>query len=84
MDAIFDKCNIALGPLAQHRIEKKDTGLKTKEYFARGICYLYTGNEVKIDSDYPYILQLEDNEDLIDFKKVISFYDGINEDMSYP
>jgi hypothetical protein len=84
LDAIFDKCNIALGPLAQHRIEKKDTGLKTKEYFARGICYLYTGNEVKIDSDYPYILQLEDNEDLIDFKKVISFYDGIKEDMSYP
>lgn len=84
LDAIFDKCNIALGPLAQHRIRKKDTGLKTKEYFARGICYLYTGQEVKIEPEYPYILQLVDDESLIDFQKVISFYDGIKNNMTYP
>lgn len=74
LDKIFDKCNIALGPLAQHRINKKDTGLKTKEYFARGIPYLYTGNEVRIEKEYPYIMQIPDNENLIDLKEVVNFY----------
>lgn len=78
LDKIFDKCNIALGPLAQHRINKKDTGLKTKEYFARGIPYLYTGDEVRIEKGYPYILQIPDNEDLIDIKNVIKFYQGLD------
>ena len=77
LNEIFDRCNIALGPLAQHRIHKKDTGLKTKEYFARGIPYLYTGKEVRIDNNYPYILQIADTEELIDWKSVICFYDSI-------
>ena len=77
LDDIFDKCNIALGPLAQHRIQKKDTGLKTKEYFARGIPYLYTGEEKKVGNNYPYIFQLDDTEDIVDFKKIFQFYDSI-------
>ena len=77
LNDIFDKCNIALGPLAQHRIQKKDTGLKTKEYFARGIPYLYTGNEVRIEKNYPYILQLDASEELIDLRTVYDFYNRI-------
>lgn len=80
LDAIFDTCNIALGPLAQHRIQKKDTGLKTKEYFARGIPYLYTGQEVRIEDDYPYICQLNDDESIIDLYDIFSFYDKICND----
>lgn len=79
LDEIFDKCNIALGPLAQHRINKKDTGLKTKEYFARGIPYLYTGHEVRIEQDYPFIMQLPDNEELVDLSKVFEFYSNIRD-----
>lgn len=80
LDAIFDKCNIALGPLAQHRIQKKDTGLKTKEYFARGIPYLYTGQEVRVEKDYPYILLLKDDESLVDWNEIFAFYDKLSND----
>ncbi len=80
LDDIFDQCNIALGPLAQHRIQKKDTGLKTKEYFARGIPYIYTGEEFKIDSDYPYILKIDDSEQLIDINSIFEFYLKIRND----
>ena len=80
LDKIYAKCNIALGPLAQHRIQKKDTGLKTKEYVARGIPYLYTGEEFKIEKEYPYILQLEDSENLIDFNEIIEFNNMIQND----
>lgn len=80
LDAIFDKCNIALGPLAQHRIQKKDTGLKTKEYFARGIPYLYTGQEVRIEKNYPNILLLKDDESLVNWNEIFAFYDKISDD----
>ena len=82
LDAIFDKCNIALGPLAQHRIQKKDTGLKTKEYFARGIPYLYTGQEVRVEKDYPNILLLKDDESLVDWNEIFAFYDKISNDIT--
>lgn len=83
LEEIYDKCNISLGPLAQHRMQKKDTGLKTKEYFAKGIPYIYTGDEVCIEDGYPFIFQVPDNEELIDLNDVWSFYEGIrnNEEM---
>ena len=77
LDSIFDKCNIALGPLAQHRIGKKDTGLKTKEYFARGIPYIYTGHEINIPEDFQYIKKIDDSEELIDLDCIHSFYKSL-------
>lgn len=73
LDRIYNKCNLALGPLAQHRMRKKDTGLKTKEYFARGIPYIYSGEEVSIGKEYPYIMKVEDSEEIIQMKQVVDF-----------
>ncbi len=73
LNDIFDTCNIALGPLAQFRSDKKDTGLKTKEYFARGIPYLYTGDEVHIDSKCPFIYQLNNDDSLVDISEIYEF-----------
>lgn len=79
LDDIYNKCNIALGPLAQYRIMKKDTGLKTKEYFARGIPYVYSGEEVKIEKDYPYILNVDDSDSHIDIDTIFRFVDNIGD-----
>lgn len=79
LEQIYDRCNIALGPLAQHRMKKKDTGLKTKEYFAKGIPYVYSGHEVLIEDDYPYIFQVEDSEELIDIEEIKRFYNSIKD-----
>lgn len=73
LNDIFNACNIALGPLAQYRSDKKDTGLKTKEYFARGIPYLYTGDEVHIDSTCPFIYQLNNDDSLVDISKIFEY-----------
>ena len=76
LNEVFNKCNMALGPLAQYRIRKKDTGLKTKEYFARGIPYIYTGEEPHIASDYPFILQVPNDSSLIDMSTISDFYNS--------
>lgn len=81
LNAIYDSCNIAAGPLAPHRIGgKQGTGIKTKEYFAIGIPYFYAGNELLVPKDYKYTLCVEDNESPIDINKIFDFYDSISED----
>lgn len=73
LDRVYSNCNIALGPLAQFRAGKKDTGLKTKEYFARGIPYITSGIDSKVPNDYPYVLIVPNDNSIIDFKKIINF-----------
>ena len=83
LELIYNSCNMAVGPLAQHRVgNKKDTGLKTKEYFAVGIPYFYTGSEPDVDKDYPYILQVESNDEPIDIDSIWDFYVRIKDDES--
>lgn len=75
LDEIYKKCNLGLGPLGQHRVGgKKDTGLKTKEYFARGIPYIYSGEEPTVPANYPYVLSIPSDESDIDFDCVWDFY----------
>lgn len=75
LDDIYDKCNVGLGPFGQHRVGgKKDTGLKTKEYFAKGLPYIFSGEEPTVPCDYPYICQFPSDESPIDFEKVWAFY----------
>ena len=75
LDEIYDKCNVGLGPFGQHRVGgKKDTGLKTKEYFAKGIPYIFSGEEPTVPVDYPYIYRFPSDESPIDFDKVWNFY----------
>lgn len=77
---IYDECNVALGPLSQHRMNKKDTGLKTKEYFAKGIPYVYSGDEPCLEDDYPYVLQIPNDESLISIHEILSFYSSFKND----
>ena len=88
LDQIYNQCNIGLGPFGQHRIGgKKDTGLKTKEYFAKGLPYIFSGEEPSVPRDYPYIMQFPSDESVINFKRVLAFYSsfsnnpGVVEDM---
>jgi len=70
---IYSQCNIAAGPIAQHRIGgKKDTGLKTKEYFGIGIPYFYAGED-SVPNDYPYVLRIPDDESLVDINEIVKF-----------
>lgn len=81
LDRIYDMCNIGLGPFGQHRVGgKKDTGLKTKEYFAKGLPYIYSGEEPTVPKSYPYIMQFPSDESNIDFDEVWKFYESFIHD----
>lgn len=75
LNRIYTMCNVGVGPLAQHRIGgKKDTGLKTKEYFGIGLPYFYSGKEPDVPEDYPYIFEVPSDESLIDFSTIWDFF----------
>ena len=78
LDDIYDKCNIGVGPVGQHRVGgKQGTGLKTKEYFAKGLPYFYSGNELLVPKEYPYIFEVPSDESLIDLEKIYAFYNKV-------
>lgn len=81
LDCIYDSCNVGLGPFGQHRVGgKKDTGLKTKEYFAKGLPYIYSGEEPTVPDGYPYIMKFPSDESPIDFDTVWAFYQSFVDD----
>lgn len=83
LDQIYNKCNVGLGPFGQHRVGgKKDTGLKTKEYFAKGLPYIYSGEEPTVPNDYPYICKFSSDESPIDFDRVWDFYQSYVDDLT--
>lgn len=80
LDKIFDLCNVGIGPVSQHLTGgKQGTGLKTKLYFAKGLPFIYSGHELLVPSNYPYIMKVSDDESIIDFEKVYDFYLSIKD-----
>ena len=77
LEAIYDKANIGVGCLANHRIGSTfGSALKTKEYIAKGIPFIYGWKESVLEN-FEYALQFDLCDAPIDIKKVIDFYDSI-------
>lgn len=77
LDNLFNSCNMACGSLALHREGFVTASpLKTKEYLARGIPFIYAYKEIGLPENYPYALQLPANDDAIDFNQIIDFYNN--------
>lgn len=80
LDRIYDKANVGVGCLANHRIGSFfGSALKTKEYIAKGLPFIYGWNE-KILEDFQYAKKIELCEDPIDIVSVIDFYDKLDKD----
>ena len=80
LDEIYDKANIGVGCLANHRTGSLfGSALKTKEYIAKGIPFIY-GWQESVLQNFKYGLHFELCEDPIDIDKVIDFYDTLPKD----
>lgn len=73
LDALFDKCDFAIGSLARHRsgITNIKT-LKNREYAARGIAFIYSEKDSDFDNK-KYIIKAQADETAIDIKSIIDF-----------
>lgn len=81
LDEIYDHSDLGIGALAHHRVGMfAGSSLKTKEYFAKGLPFIYGWKEPAFDETYPYALKIELCEDPLDMEQVIDFYDSIKDD----
>ena len=81
LDDIYDESDIGIGALAHHRIGMySGSSLKTKEYFAKGLPFIYGWKEPKFDDTYPYAMRIPLNEEPIIINDVLNFYYGIKDD----
>ena len=81
----FKTADLAVSSLGLHRMGiQKGSTLKTKEYCARGIPFILSYKEEKINEDCNFALKLPSDDSPIDINKVISFYDQIKDDTDLP
>lgn len=80
LDMLFDQCTLAVGSLGLHRRSDLhlDSSLKTREYLAKGIPFIYAG-KVDVFENHPvdFCLGFKSTEQPVDIKRVIGFYDEL-------
>ncbi|MCA1041615.1 glycosyltransferase [Bacillus infantis] len=80
LDKVYDISDLGLGAFSYRKNETTGSCLKTKEYFAKGIPFINGWREPAFDDTYPYVKRFETSLDIIDFKEVVNFYEGIKEE----
>ena len=83
IDTYIDEAHFAVGSMGNHRANSYyGSALKTKEYIARGIPFVY-GWEERILINYPFAYKVPLNEEPVDIKKILEFYRKIeNKDLA--
>lgn len=79
MDAVFDRCSLAVEVLGGHRKDNTlSSSLKSREYLGKGIPFIYSG-EVDVFKREPvdFCLQLPSDDSPVNMDKVVKFYDDL-------
>lgn len=79
MDALYDECSLGLGALGIHRVGLKTcSAIKTREYLAKGLPFIYSGGVDVIDADpVDFCLKVPADDSPLNFNEVVDFYDAI-------
>lgn len=76
---LYDISDLAIGHLANHRIGSiSGSAIKTQEFLAKGIPFVYAWDEPSLADDFPYALKLKLGEEPISMANVISFADKMH------
>lgn len=76
LDAFFDEADIAVGSLGLHRVGiALGSTMKSREYCARGIPFIYSFPEKGFTGEEPFALMLPSDDEPVDIESVIAFAD---------
>ncbi len=75
LDRVFQKAHMACDSLAMFRLNMHEAStLKSKEYIARGIPFIYSAPDHDLSSLGRYLYDAKNEDSLIDFYKILKFY----------
>lgn len=76
----YNKAHIGMSSIGMHRIGMTiGSTLKTKEYMAKGLPFVYAYTEKEISDEFPYALRIPADESDVRIPDIISFYEGIKD-----
>ena len=79
LDDLMQEMNLGISSLAVHRKRLKEaSALKTREYTARGIPFLYAYDDMDLQNNLPFCKKMPANEEPIDMNSVIYFAEDIS------
>jgi len=85
LNDLFDSCHIAIGSMGIHRIGMTEACvLKVREYYSRGIPFVYGYSDPDIDNTDEYTMRIPDDESPVKIESIISFIDKIYIDNNHP
>lgn len=85
LDALFDGADVAVGSLGLHRIGiSLGSTMKSREYCARGIPFIYSFPEKGFDGDEEFALMLPSGETPVDVESVVAFADKMSLEEGIP
>jgi len=75
LDELFDHSDIAIASLGMHRIGLESaSSLKTREYCARGIPFVFAGTDDSFKESFPFALRIPVGDDPVDLSKILADY----------
>lgn len=84
LDVLFREADVAVSSLGMHRIGvTSGSTLKTKEYCARGIPFIYAYTEKKIENSWEYAMKIDAYDKPVVIKDLLSFYERVSQDKDY-
>lgn len=82
---LVNHMDCGLGSLGLYRKGISDTcALKVAEYMARGLPFLYTGNEVKLNPSLPYVRQVTNDSSPLAMEDIVSLVERTRLDTDTP
>jgi glycosyltransferase involved in cell wall biosynthesis len=74
LDEIFSRCDIAVSSLAWHRVNVfQHSNLKTREYMARGIPFIYAGLDEQVPSTFEYACRVPLDDSPLNVEMLFGF-----------
>jgi glycosyltransferase involved in cell wall biosynthesis len=74
LDALFAQADIAIGSLGLHRIGLDWAApLKHREYCARGIPFVFSGNDADFGDDCPFVLRFSPDDVPLDISRLLKW-----------
>lgn len=85
LDVLYDTSDIAVSNLATHRKGlASGSPLKSREYCARGIPFIYSGTDVDFPESFPYVMRVDANDTAIGLDGIVWFARQMARDNSHP
>ena len=74
LDTLISRMDLGVSSLGLYRIGLElGTVMKGREFMARGLPFIYAGEDPTIEKGHPYAVQVANNDSLIDMEEVVAF-----------